>query len=76
MAQNVLTTLLMDASYASINTHLNVTFDNYLLDVQFCYFRFMNVQGVIRKSKTNIRWVKVFHNGPSKICGREPLKNW
>ena len=20
-------------------------------------------------------WVKVFHNGPSKICGRQPLKN-
>ena len=57
MAQNVLTTLLTAASYASINTHLNVTFHNYLLDVQFCYFRFMNVQGVARKSKTNIRWL-------------------
>ena len=20
-------------------------------------------------------WVKVFRNGPSKICGRQPLKN-
>ena len=20
-------------------------------------------------------WVKVFKNGPSKICGRQPLKN-
>ena len=76
MAQNVLTTLLTAASYASINTHLNVTFHNYLLDVQFCYFRFMNVQGVVLKSKTNISSVKVFNNGPSKICGRQPLKNW
>ena len=24
--------------------------------------------------KRNI-WVKVFKNGPSKICGRQPLKN-
>ena len=23
----------------------------------------------------NIIWVKVFKNGPSKICGREPLRN-
>ena len=23
-----------------------------------------------------IIWVKVFKNGPSKICGREPLKNF
>ena len=23
-----------------------------------------------------IKWVMVFKNGPSKICGREPLKNW
>ena len=21
-------------------------------------------------------WVKAFKNGPSKICGRKPLKNW
>ena len=21
-------------------------------------------------------WVKVFKNGPSKICGRQPLKNF
>ena len=21
------------------------------------------------------KWVKVFKNGPSKICGRQPLKN-
>ena len=25
-------------------------------------------------AKTDI-WVKVFKNGPSKICGRQPLKN-
>ena len=24
--------------------------------------------------KNNI-WVKIFKNGPSKICGRQPLKN-
>ena len=23
----------------------------------------------------NGKWVKVFKNGPSKICGRQPLKN-
>ena len=23
----------------------------------------------------NIKWDKVFKNGPSKICGRQPLKN-
>ena len=22
------------------------------------------------------RWIKVFKNGPSKICGRQPLKIW
>ena len=22
------------------------------------------------------KWVKVFKNGPSKICGRQPLKNF
>ena len=22
------------------------------------------------------RWVKVFNNGPSKICGRQPLKHF
>ena len=23
----------------------------------------------------HIMWVKVFKNGPSKLCGRQPLKN-
>ena len=25
---------------------------------------------------TNKKWVKVFKNGPSKICGRQPLKKF
>ena len=25
--------------------------------------------------KGSITWVKVFKNGPSEICGRQPLKN-
>ena len=24
---------------------------------------------------TNLKWVNVFKNSPSKICGRQPLKN-
>ena len=28
------------------------------------------------KKKTNYIWVKVFKNGPSKICGRLPLKGF
>ena len=24
---------------------------------------------------TSIKWYKIFKNGPSKICGRQPLKN-
>ena len=27
------------------------------------------------KDLRNINWDKVFKNGPSKICGRRPLKN-
>ena len=27
------------------------------------------------KDLRNITWDKVFKNGPSKICGRRPLKN-
>ena len=26
--------------------------------------------------RKNIKWVKVFKNGPSTICGRQPLKNF
>ena len=22
------------------------------------------------------KWAKVFKNGPSKICGKQPLKDW
>ena len=25
--------------------------------------------------KENVKWDKVFKNRPSKICGRQPLKN-
>ena len=26
-------------------------------------------------NNSTFTWVKVFKNGPSKICGRQPLKN-
>ena len=26
-------------------------------------------------AKQKLKWVKVFKNGPSKVCGRQPLKN-
>ena len=29
----------------------------------------------IKIMKFRNKWVKVFKNGPSKICGRQPLKN-
>ena len=27
------------------------------------------------KVRANNKWVKVFKNGPSKICGSQPLRN-
>ena len=30
----------------------------------------------LKESKTTIIWVKVFKIGLSKICGRQPLKNF
>ena len=29
---------------------------------------------MLEKARHNIKWDKVFKNGPSKICGRQPLK--
>ena len=28
------------------------------------------------KEKDQVKWDKVFKNGPSKICGRQPLRNF
>ena len=36
------------------------------LSQRFCFWAFLALI---------IVWVKVFKNGPSKICGRQPLKN-
>ena len=33
------------------------------------------IKGIIYTEKRNI-WDKVFRDGPSKTCGRQPLKNW
>ena len=30
---------------------------------------------VFKQMMTRHKWVKVFKNGPSKTCGRQPLKN-
>ena len=35
----------------------------------------IEINNLIFKCETNIIWNKVFKNGPSKICGRQPLKN-
>ena len=36
---------------------------------------FVNWKAFISFSKHN-KWVKVFKNGPSEICGRQPFKIW
>ena len=36
---------------------------------------FRAVTNIALHSYVSDRWDKVFKNGPSKICGREPLKN-
>ena len=33
------------------------------------------VQDKVLQKWLQLIWVKVFKNGPSKICGRQPLKN-
>ena len=37
-----------------------------MIDIMYLFTRFHH-NGII--------WDKVFKNGPSKICGRQPLKN-
>ena len=39
----------------------------------FSCFNFLNL--FIKITRTIIKWDKVFKNGPSKICGRQRLKN-
>ena len=34
----------------------------------------MNLPQIEVKEIQGVIWVKVFKNGPSKICGRQPLK--
>ena len=35
----------------------------------------IRVKDCVQSYKRTIIWVQVFKNGPSKICGRQPLKN-
>ena len=43
--------------------------------IKKCWFVSYNLFYVFIFNVTNI-WIKVFKNGPSKICGRQPLKNF
>ena len=36
---------------------------------------YVSAKDNLKKSASLRIWVKVFKNGPSKICGRQPLKN-
>ena len=38
------------------------------------YYWYEEISGDLRTFSEN-NWDKVFKNGPSKICGRQPLKN-
>ena len=40
------------------------------------YLNIQHTQGPIEWIMHRNIWVKVFKNGPSKICGRKPLKNY
>ena len=49
-----------------------------------CLFGNLRIDTLIQKNKSfflkyqiaRMKWDKVFKNGPSKICGRQPLKNF
>ena len=46
---------------------------------KYCLDEFSNLialSTVLNDFSDNIKWDKVFKNGPSKICGRQPLKNF
>ena len=44
----------------------------HLIDFLICVSANFEHKGTLNFT---ISWVKVFKNGPSKICGRQPLKN-
>ena len=47
------------------------------VQVEMVIFRVNRYHGNCTKKDNNrSRWDKVFKNGPSKICGRQPLKNF
>ena len=40
------------------------------------YFQENRIMQMKGKEKDQVKWDKVFKNGPSKICGRQPLRNF
>ena len=52
----------------------------FLSEIDLCVERKLkkkkkNSRTISGKHKLKLLWDKVFKNGPSKICGRQPLKN-
>ena len=56
-------------------TALNVTAINTMNFISYCKQREFNVSSFVTcRLMFNFTWDKVFKNGPSKICGRQPFK--
>ena len=43
--------------------------------LQYSKFGVISLVNCANSDRANSKWIKVFKNGPSKICGRQPLKN-
>ena len=55
--------------------HFITTEDGKKLVLQYSKFGVISLVNCANSDRANSKWIKVFKNGPSKICGRQPLKN-
>ena len=64
--------VVLDSNFERLLPHLRLVISN----LSYLQIKIIGRKLSATHSKEKCyKWVKVFKNGPSKICGRQPLKN-
>ena len=64
--------VVLDSNFERLLSHLRLVISN----LSYLQIKIIGRKLSATHSKEKCyKWVKVFKNGPSKICGRQPLKN-